>query len=197
VAYELIEHLKDPEIFLTEMLRILRDDGTFLVSTPNKATFSPNTDIYDSPNEFHVREYYFDQFTELLDNYFSKIEMFAEHTAPSFLRYDENMKIINENMRNLDNKISNLKKEIVDLFCPKIIRRLIPQFIRDQFNKSLIIKDSVMEMESNANGCRAGNEVHTSRVLRAVRPPIMNWTDIHITQHNFQNCLYFLAVCRK
>lgn len=201
VAYELIEHLRAPEIFLDEMFRLLKDDGTFLVSTPNKATYSPNTGIYDSPNEFHVREYYFDQFAGLLNNYFSNIEMFAEHTAPSYLRNVENMK-------NLDNKISNLRKEmrkeidlstmrIVDLICPKIIRKLIPQFVRDHFNKRLIIKDSVMEMESNANQCRIENEIDTNHVVKAIRPAIMNWTDIHITQHNFQSCLYFLAVCRK
>ena len=200
VAYELIEHLRAPEIFLDEMFRLLKDDGTFLVSTPNKATFSPNTDIYDSPNEFHVREYYYDQFVELLKSYFSKVEMFAEHNAPSYLRNVENMEIMSENMSNLDKEISNLRKEIdlstmriVDLICPKIIRKLIPQFVRDHFNKRLITQNDEKGIIPIVNQV----ELKINHVMKGIKSPIMNWTDIDINQYNPHNCLYFLAVCKK
>jgi len=37
-AFELIEHLFDPDHFLKEVYRVLKPEGTFVLSTPNLAS---------------------------------------------------------------------------------------------------------------------------------------------------------------
>ena len=50
ISFETIEHLKNQDNFLTEIKRVLKDDGLFIVSTPN-------TDNYPSGNPFHNKEF--------------------------------------------------------------------------------------------------------------------------------------------
>lgn len=59
VSLETIEHLAHPDIFIRELIRILKKEGVLIISTPNK-----NTSYGDNP--FHIREYTFQEFTEFL-----------------------------------------------------------------------------------------------------------------------------------
>lgn len=61
---QVIEHLWDQEGFLTEARRVLRDDGTLMLTTPNRLTFSPGQDTPRNP--FHTRELSADELSELL-----------------------------------------------------------------------------------------------------------------------------------
>jgi SAM-dependent methyltransferase len=63
---QVIEHLWDQEGFLAESHRVLRHDGTLLVTTPNRLTFSPGQDRPRNP--FHTRELAADELSELLRN---------------------------------------------------------------------------------------------------------------------------------
>jgi SAM-dependent methyltransferase len=58
-CFETIEHLPRPEEFLTEVRRILRPDGTLLISTPNARRTNGG-------NPYHVREYTLEELTGLL-----------------------------------------------------------------------------------------------------------------------------------
>ncbi|MEU3272952.1 methyltransferase domain-containing protein [Saccharomonospora sp. NPDC006951] len=52
--FQVIEHLWDQAAFLAECGRVLRPGGRLLVTTPNRLTFTPDS---DSPlNPFHTRE---------------------------------------------------------------------------------------------------------------------------------------------
>jgi len=58
VSLQTVEHLWDVDQFLSECLRVLRRDGTLVVSTPNRLTFSPGLALEDKPaNPFHHREF--------------------------------------------------------------------------------------------------------------------------------------------
>ena len=48
VCFDVVEHLEDPGRALDEMVRVLAGDGVLLVSTPNRAVYSP-----DSPHHRH------------------------------------------------------------------------------------------------------------------------------------------------
>ncbi|MFP5020159.1 class I SAM-dependent methyltransferase [Pseudonocardia phyllosphaerae] len=54
VSLQVIEHLWDQERFLTECRRVLRPGGRLIVSTPNRITFTPDSDTPLNP--FHTRE---------------------------------------------------------------------------------------------------------------------------------------------
>lgn len=72
-AFQIIEHIQNTKLFLEYIKSLLHDDGIFICSTPNRMDASPNS---DTPlNKFHVREYLWNEFKELLETYFSKVGM--------------------------------------------------------------------------------------------------------------------------
>lgn len=78
IAGEIIEHIYDTDQFLTEIKRILKKDGHFLISTPNIASFGRrlmllfgiNPIIETTPNRAsssgHIRYFTFKSLAELL-----------------------------------------------------------------------------------------------------------------------------------
>lgn len=54
VSFETLEHLPDPERFLSEARRVLAADGYLIISTPNRAIASPHSDTPYSP--YHTFE---------------------------------------------------------------------------------------------------------------------------------------------
>ncbi len=68
VTFQVIEHIKDDELFLKELHRVLKPGGLALLTTPNiKLTLSRNP--------WHVREYTASELTALARKYFSDVEM--------------------------------------------------------------------------------------------------------------------------
>src|SRR3990167_2932557 len=59
VSFETIEHVKEYEKFVDEVKRVLKDNGQFIVSTPND-------DEFIDDNEFHVHEFQFTELKELV-----------------------------------------------------------------------------------------------------------------------------------
>jgi SAM-dependent methyltransferase len=72
-AFETIEHLADPERFVAEARRLLRDPGTLLVSTPRAD--APNS---QPANPFHEREYTPTEFERLLRMQFGSVDLFGQ-----------------------------------------------------------------------------------------------------------------------
>ena len=64
VNFQVIEHLWDQPQFITECLRVLRPGGLLLISTPNRITFTPGSDVPVNP--FHTRELNAAELRELL-----------------------------------------------------------------------------------------------------------------------------------
>ena len=69
VTLQTIEHLHDQPGFVAECARVLRPSGTFVVSTPNRLTFSPGRDTPLNP--FHTRELDAAELAELLAPHFT------------------------------------------------------------------------------------------------------------------------------
>ncbi|CAN5800560.1 class I SAM-dependent methyltransferase [soil metagenome] len=64
VNFQVIEHLWDQPQFVSECLRVLRPSGVLMMSTPNRITFTPDSDTPLNP--FHTRELNAAELTELL-----------------------------------------------------------------------------------------------------------------------------------
>jgi ubiquinone/menaquinone biosynthesis C-methylase UbiE len=75
VCFEAIEHITKHENLLSEVKRVLRDDGLLIISTPNKAVY---TDAPDVHNPFHLKELYLDQFEGLLNRYFNNVRVLGQ-----------------------------------------------------------------------------------------------------------------------
>ncbi len=64
VAFQVIEHLHDIPGFLAELRRLVRPGGRVLIATPNRLTFTPDSDTPVNP--FHTVEFTADELTTLL-----------------------------------------------------------------------------------------------------------------------------------
>ena len=63
VSFETIEHLKNPKKFIKEVKRILKNDGQFIVSTPND-------DEFIEGNKFHLHEFQLNELKTLISSNF-------------------------------------------------------------------------------------------------------------------------------
>jgi ubiquinone/menaquinone biosynthesis C-methylase UbiE len=80
VCFEAIEHIEDHDQLLKEVKRLLKPDGIFIVSTPNKLTYH---DEAREENPYHMKELYFDEFQKLLTGYFRNVTFLGQRVHPS------------------------------------------------------------------------------------------------------------------
>ena len=66
VSFETIEHLKYPNKFLNEVKRILKPNGLFILSTPNR-------EISYEDNPYHLKEYTLPELNMLLSDFSKKV----------------------------------------------------------------------------------------------------------------------------
>lgn len=73
VSFEVIEHLERPEALVEEARRLLKEDGVFVVSTPDKQTYSNDRNYV---NRYHLKEMYSLEFRELLEQHFRRVQIY-------------------------------------------------------------------------------------------------------------------------
>ncbi len=80
VCFEAIEHIEEHDALLGEVKRLLKDDGLFVVSTPNKDVYDPGG---ETSNPFHVKELTFYEFNTLLTRHFSSVGYLGQRLHPA------------------------------------------------------------------------------------------------------------------
>jgi 2-polyprenyl-3-methyl-5-hydroxy-6-metoxy-1,4-benzoquinol methylase len=75
-SFELIEHIENYERYLLEIRRVLKSNGIFIASTPNKKIYSSG--MTKPKNPFHVKEFTLDEFQRLLIRHFRIVHIFAQ-----------------------------------------------------------------------------------------------------------------------
>ena len=84
-CFEVIEHVINQEEILSELSRVLSPTGTLLISTPNKAEYS---DLNNYSNEFHVNEFYIDEFRSFLKNRFEQVSFLGQRLVATSLIFN-------------------------------------------------------------------------------------------------------------
>lgn len=118
VSFEVIEHLNNQEKFLKQVKRVLKKDGFFIVSTPNKYT-------YPKGNPFHTKELYPKEFLELLKKYFKNVSLYHQNFELVQTVKPENLKensILKEKfsiskMQTFNNKINPKNSQYIIALC--------------------------------------------------------------------------------
>jgi len=75
VSIETLEHVEAQEAMVAGFARVLADDGVFIVSSPDKRTY---TDLSGFRNEFHVRELYREELLALLKTHFPEVRLYGQ-----------------------------------------------------------------------------------------------------------------------
>ncbi len=75
VSMETIEHIKDDYNFIDNLVKLLKDDGTLVISTP----FGRGREV-ECSNPYHYRQYKEEEFRELLTP-FSQVELFCQRDS--------------------------------------------------------------------------------------------------------------------
>lgn len=83
-SFETIEHIKDYKKFMDECVRVLKDDGIFLLSTPNDEEFAEG-------NHFHLHEFKHDELMKLAKKYFTYVKPYYQATWIGNMVGDEKM----------------------------------------------------------------------------------------------------------
>jgi len=87
ISFETIEHFTGHETFLAEIRRVLRPGGVAVISTPDIANYSPES---EPPNPDHVHEMSRDEFSDLMNAFFPHVAYLAQRTlVGSALFFDE------------------------------------------------------------------------------------------------------------
>jgi ubiquinone/menaquinone biosynthesis C-methylase UbiE len=81
-AFEVIEHLDNWPDLLVEARRLLRPNGSFLVSTPNKLYYAESR-ASDGPNLFHTHEFEFAEFRDALAAVFPNVTVLLQNRLES------------------------------------------------------------------------------------------------------------------
>jgi len=76
ISFETIEHIRQYRRFLLECRRVLKENGLFICSTPNRRVFSPS--IGKPLNPFHVKEFWPEEFYRLLCRYFVDVTLYGQ-----------------------------------------------------------------------------------------------------------------------
>ena len=87
VSFETIEHVSAglQEAFLAEIKRVLRPDGVLVISTPDRRLYS---DLPGYHNEFHVKEFYREEFLGFLHQQFGTVKFWEQTALLAYLLTD-------------------------------------------------------------------------------------------------------------
>jgi ubiquinone/menaquinone biosynthesis C-methylase UbiE/tetratricopeptide (TPR) repeat protein len=78
VSFETIEHIEDQEAFLREVRRVLRQDGVFIVSSPNAQEYKRGS---EEKNPFHCSELTVGEFSDLLSRHFASVDLYGQKVS--------------------------------------------------------------------------------------------------------------------
>jgi len=80
ICFEALEHVEEHDKVIAEIKRVLKDDGIFIVSMPNKYIYS---DLSNYENPWHKKELYLDEFEVLLRSNFKNVLIYGQKVFPT------------------------------------------------------------------------------------------------------------------
>jgi len=138
IALSVIEHLKRYKDFIEECKRVLKKNGLFICSTPNKQATSPNSSRPYNPE--HVKEFYLEEFRQLLERYFDEVHLYGQYPTSK----------LNNNLSNLITKYSRVIQKILQVYVLRKIVNFVTNFIfRDYHLEKMNLKREEIRFPKN------------------------------------------------
>jgi len=142
ISFQVIEHIEDDKRFVSEIHRVLKENGIFILTTPNRTyRLKPRQKPW---NPFHVREYYPLELDNLLKSVFHEVKVLG-------IRGTEEVQKIEKNRVKLSSNFPNLKKFLPDSSKRKLVdiiskRKTTTQDFRAKYSiKDFDVTDDVTQ----------------------------------------------------
>jgi ubiquinone/menaquinone biosynthesis C-methylase UbiE len=87
ISFQVIEHIKDYKKHLSEIKKVLKPEGIFIISTPNKNITSCNREKPLFP--FHLKEFCPEELSNLLSDYFREVCIMGQKTINEYYLKEE------------------------------------------------------------------------------------------------------------
>jgi 2-polyprenyl-3-methyl-5-hydroxy-6-metoxy-1,4-benzoquinol methylase len=134
VSFETIEHLYRPDIFITEIVRVLKKNGIAIISTPNSDMHSQEN---KNSNPFHCSELSYNEFISLLEKFFVKYSVFSQQSVFPRISSIEQLFIAKNSALLKIRGMWRVRLALQSIFCRHIIGapKRIVRFNADEFVK--------------------------------------------------------------
>lgn len=171
-SFQVIEHVSNEKKYIETILRLLKPNGVFLVSTPNK-DIRLYKHIQKPWNIFHVKEYNEGELTKLMKQYFINVEMLNISAKSEF--------VFHEIFR-----VSAQKKITLPITLFFIPRFLTIQLLKFQKNIYAFLKPIKNKIQNNKN-IKTNNSIFKSSYC----------IDDILIGKNLENFTDLLCICRN
>lgn len=125
VSFQVLEHIRTPELYASEAARVLKPGGRFILTTPNRAN---RLDPGQKPwNRFHVREYEAAELEDLLAGCFAGVHVSGVSATPAVHAIE--MERVRQARRITAMDVLNLRRLIPERLKPvvgNLARRIMP-----------------------------------------------------------------------
>lgn len=114
VSFQVIEHLTDVELYLREVKKVLKKEGVFIVSTPNRRLRLKSG---EKPwNKFHIHEFEKEELKQILEQYFTKVAILGLHASEEIYQAEKKRLYLRRLIARLDplNLYERLPSELTD-----------------------------------------------------------------------------------
>jgi 2-polyprenyl-3-methyl-5-hydroxy-6-metoxy-1,4-benzoquinol methylase len=142
-CFDVIEHIEDYKKAIQEIYRVLKSDGLFIISTPNKKIFSDNQPI--PPNPHHIREFYLSDFQGILRSYFDDVNTYGQKESAKV------EKVFQGNM--LTRLLSYLNISKIKKLLPSGLRHKIARFLKGAIEEDITTDDFKVLDNINLETC--------------------------------------------
>lgn len=136
ISFQVIEHVIDVDLYLTNIKDALKKNGIFILSTPNRLLR-----LYKGQkpwNKFHVKEYEADELRNLLRNYFSDIKILGLHATSEIYHLEKKRLYLRRLIARIDlfGLYEKLPRELADSFLG-IIRKILRRGKKNNIGASM------------------------------------------------------------
>jgi SAM-dependent methyltransferase len=148
LSFQVIEHIKDDDLFLREIKRVLKPGGKVIITTPNRS-------MSLTKNPYHIREYSKEEIKSLFSKHFQEVIIKGVNGDDKVMRYYHKNKLSVQRIMRLD--FLKLYTLIPDNFLK------IPYTIMNRVNRHILYKLNLQDIKDiNENNFIIGEALHSS-----------------------------------
>lgn len=154
VSFETIEHHDMHDEMMSEIRRVLKSTGILIISTPDKLYYS---DERNFKNQFHIKELYKQEFVDLINENFSKMQLLTQ-------KYSNGNSIIQDEIEHNSLRVfSGNYEEITDvIISPLYLIAIASEDVFEKQNGTIFDGSQIVNSEFNSQMDKFDSKVYSS-----------------------------------